>query len=366
MEELYKRGTVWWIRFTYQGKQYRISTGTSNRKLAGKILAKIITQIAEGRFFEIQARETTLDEMAEDLFLDYRVNGKRSLDKAERSVNHLKAIFSNIKMADITTSLVQKYIARRLDTGAANATINRELAALKRMFNLGKRTTPPKVAFVPYIPHLKENNVRQGYYEHSEYLALRDALPQYFRPVVIMAYYTGMRKGEMLGLKWSQVNLVEGRITLTPADTKNNESRVIYMEGELLGAIKAQRVIMDSIYPKCDWVFFGEGGKQIGDYRTNWRRACKKAGLGDKTLHDFRRTAVRNMVRAGVPERVAMMISGHKTRSIFDRYNIVNEGDLKLAASKVQKHIENNFSTILAQSTLKDPDRAAIEKTVLH
>lgn len=252
-------------------------------------------------------------------------------------------------MADLTTSHVQSYIVARLEKGAANATINRELAALKRMFTLGARTTPPKVVSVPYIPRLKENNVRQVYYEHHEYQALKNALPQYLRPVVTMAYYTGMRKGEMLNLKWSQVNLVEGRITLPPADTKNMESRMIYMEGELLETIKTQKEIRSSIFHVCEWVFLGKEGRKISNYKVDWKRACKEAGLVGKTLHDFRRTAVRNMVRAGVPERVAMMISGHKTRSIFDRYNIVNETDLKLAAKKVQKHIYHDFITPEAQ-----------------
>lgn len=364
---LYRRDNnkVWWISYTYKGKQYRLSTATTDKKLAEKIHGKVMTQIAEGRFFDLQTRETTLDEMAEALYLDYRVNQKRSLDKAERSVNHLKAFFSNIKLAEMTTSHVESYIASRLDYGAANATINRELAALKRMYTLGARTTPPKVVSTPYIPHLKENNVRQGYYEHHEYQALKDALPRFLRPVVTMAYYTGMRKGEMLGLKWSQVNLIEGRITLSPADTKNMESRTIYMEGELLEAIKAQKAIRDSVFPECQWVFFGKKGNKITDYKIDWKEACKKTGLLGKTLHDFRRTAVRNMIRAGVPESVAMMISGHKTRSIFDRYNIVNEDDLKLAARKVQKHIYHDCITPGSQET--DESRFAEKgSTLIH
>ncbi len=282
-------------------------------------------------------------------------------------------------MIGITTDRIKAYILQRQEEGAENATINRELAALKRMFNLARQMTPPKVINMPYVPHLQENNVRQGYFEHNEYLALKKALPSYLKPVVTMAYHTGMRKEEILGLQWTQVDLMDGKINLKPQDTKNNEARVIYMEGELLEVINFQRALRDQKFPKCPWVFFGENGERIKDFRGSWERACIEAGLCEpltdehgnpikdkngkpvlvpnKLFHDFRRTAVRNMVRAGVPERVAMMISGHKTRSVFERYNIVNENDLKLASKRVKEyHLErgkfengHNLGTVQAQ-----------------
>lgn len=385
MGSIYKQGNIYWIKYYRTGKPYRESSHSKKPGPAKRLLKRREGEIVENRFFGLRIEKIRFDELAEDFLNDYRTNAKKSLERAEISLKHLKKVFEGVRAVDISTDRIRVYILERQEQGAENGTINRELAALKRMFNLARQMTPPKVTHVPYIPHLQENSARQGYFEHDEYLALRKALPSYLKPVISIAYHTGMRKEEILGLQWDQVDLMEGKITLKAEDTKNNEPRAIFMEGELQEVIHFQRALRDSKFSSCPWVFFGEAGEKIRDFRGAWDSACIEAGLCEtptdeqgqmvkdkegnpvkvpnKLFHDFRRTAVRNMVRAGIPERVAMMISGHKTRSIFERYNIVNEEDLRKASQRIKEyHTEianlkngHNLGIIAPQPTLGMP-----------
>jgi integrase len=204
-----------------------------------------------------------------------------------------------------------------------------------------------RVRAVPFISKLKENNVRTGFFTHYEYLSLRDALPRYLRPVVAFAYYTGMRRSEILKLLWSQVDLVEGTVRLEVGETKNDDARTVALPSDLWEELKQQRAIRDKKFPRCRWVFFNhKTGKHIKDFRDAWDKATSKVGLEGKLFHDFRRTGVRNLLRAGVPERVAMAISGHKTRTVFDRYNIVDERDIREASEKVQGYLKEQEDAI--------------------
>lgn len=348
---IYKRGDVYWIKYYRDGKPYYESSKSTKEAEAKRLLRKRLGQIAEGAFFGLRPEKVRFEELAEDFLNDYRINGKRSLDKAQRSVKHLHGFFGGIRAMDITTDKVRVYIKARQEDGYANAEINRELAALKRMFNLALQQSPPKVRHKPYIPMLKEHNIRTGFFEHDDYVALWAALPGELRPVVTFAYYTGWRKQEILGLTWDRVDLRARTVRLDPGTTKNQEGRTVYLDGEVLDTLNTLKAERDVRFPDSPWVFHRHG-RRIKDFREAWYAACEAVGLQGKLFHDFRRTAVRNMVRASIPERVAQQISGHKTRSVFDRYHIVSDSDLREAARRHTRYVSG--ATVTKTVTVSD------------
>jgi integrase len=174
---------------------------------------------------------------------------------------------------------------------------------------------------VPNIELLKEDNVREGFFEYDELVTLCHHLPEYLRDFIWFGYYSGWRKGEIAGLEWRDVDM-QARVTrLRPELSKNSEGRALALEGPLWDLLKRRWKGRDFRF-----VFYRDG-KPIGDFRKAWHTACTKAGI-QRIFHDLRRTAVRDMIRAGVPERVAMAMSGHKTRAIVD------EKDLRDAVQK--------------------------------
>ena len=233
MGTIYKRGNTYWIQYYRNGKPYRESTKGSKEVDARRLLKKREGEIAEGKLPGIYFDRVRFDELAGDFLTDYRINQKKSLRRAEEAIGHLKGYFEGFKASQITTPHIQSYIETRQDEGAANATINRELSALKRMLNMGARQTPPKVDRVPYIPMLKENNTRKGFFEHGDYLALSDTLPSYLKGFVTFAYKTGWRVSEISNLTWNQVDRDQGIVRLETGETKNDEGRTVYLDEEL-------------------------------------------------------------------------------------------------------------------------------------
>ena len=307
-------------------------------------MKKRLIEIGIGSYLGPRAEKVRVADLLDDLFSNYEDNSK-SVDWAQIVDRHLRPFFGSVQAARIETTDLERYVEHRRLAGRSNGTINRELAFLRRAFYLASRKSPPQMKRVPVFPRLKEAPPRQGFFEYDEFFSLRIELPEYLRPVLTFGYYTGCRKGEILQLQWPRVDLARRVVRLEADETKNEEARTIPLMGELFDVLTLQKQIRDQHWPDCPWVFFRHG-KRIKDFRKAWDDAAKRAGLWDenigrptKLFHDLRRTGIRNLVRAGVPERVAMAISGHKTRSVFERYNIVSERDLHEAAARLDRHV---------------------------
>ncbi len=253
--------------------------------------------------------------------------------------------------------MVTAYIVRRQDAGAANATVNRELAALKRMFSLGKQAR--KVEQIPYIPMLHEDNARKGFFEAAEFRAVLTHLPEHLVPVMETAYITGWRiRSELLTRQKSHVDLQNGWLRLEPGETKNGKGRMFPLTPELRAVLERQlartREIEKGTGQVIPWLFHRDG-QPINGFRKAWLSACRKAVVPGRIPHDLRRTAVRNLERAGVPRSVAMEMVGHQTESIYRRYAIVDETMLREGGAKLAALHKATQETARAVIPLREP-----------
>jgi len=340
---------ILWIAYTFNGVRYRESSGQTDPRKAAKYREERIAECIGLKGPVVRLEKVPFSELLEAVVWDYQVNQKKSLGKVEERIRlHIAPRFGRMRAASVTTDRIIRYIQERQDEGASNGTINRELAIIRRAFRLGARHTPPKVGLIPHVPLLREAAPRPGFVEPGDFAALVESLPEYLRGFVTFAYRTGWRVSEIRDLKWSQVDRKERIICLHDAKdpTGKGAGRILYLDDVLLAIVEEQWTrrkgrsrVKKNVFPGHD------GTGPVRDFRGAWAAACQKAGIGRRLFHDLRRSAVRNMVRAGVPERVARQISGHKTRAVFDRYNIVSEKDLADAAQKQAEYLATQPST---------------------
>jgi integrase len=336
---IYRRGNIYWIKYYRNGKPHVESSHSDQEVTAKNLLRLRQGEIAKGELPGVYFEKVFYDELAEALERNYRINGKRTQDKLKTYLNHLREHFGGKKAVAITTDEIQKYIEKKQAMGYKNASINRELACLKTMFRLALRSTPPKVRYVPYMPLLEENNTREGFFEYGEYIRVKECLPSHLKPVALFGYYAGWRWGEVVNLIWDRVDFNKGAVWLSSHQTKNKQAREIYPETEVMEELK--RLYLNRRIG-CPYVFTDDGRRiSKSQFHREWTKACCDAGLKGKLFHDFRRTAVRELIRSGVPQPTAMLITGHKSTSVFNRYNIVSDQDLKDARDRREQHIKS-------------------------
>jgi len=253
---------------------------------------------------------------------DDQNNGRRSLDTLRFRLKPLREAFGQDRARDVTAARITEYVRDRLAVKKARATVNRELAALRRAFALA--IDQERLSAVPRVRLMADNNARQGFVTPADFERIVAELPEYLRDVARFGYLTGWRRREVITLEWSGVDLDGQRLTLRRERSKNGQPRTVPFVGSL-GEIIARR---HAIRGECRYVFH-RNGRPIRDFRGSWDNACEAAGKPGLLFHDLRRSAVRNLVSAGVDQSVAMRITGHKTVSVFQRYRIVADDDVR-------------------------------------
>jgi integrase len=318
--------------FTKQDERRESSKSTSKED-AKKLLRQRLKEIDEA---VLTPGEATVGDLLTLYLADMRRNAKKSAASAERNVKlHVKPAFGAVKASKLESEQIERFVDQKLTQGYKPASINRYLSSLQRGYSLGMERNPPLVTRCPKITKLEENNVREGFLDHEQYLALRDALPDHQKLVLVIGYHFGMRSGEILSLRWDQIDWDANLIRLEKKQTKGKQARVAPLYGEVRAWFEHAFSVRD---PRCPFIVSYKG-EQIESLKTGWVPACVRAGVPGLYVHDLRRTAVRNMVRANIPEKRAMLISGHRTRSVFDRYDIVDERDMQGDGEKLATYL---------------------------
>jgi len=387
-----KGSTSLWCAYYLRGREYRESTGTANEKKAEKFLKHRLKEVGADQlgiktFVGPQQQRLTVSDLLDALQADYELRDKASA-QFKSHLKHIREYFGNVRALTVSEEMVDSFIGERLNAQVAPATVNRSTQLLGQAFKLA--IDRKRLSSAPKVRKLSERgNVRQGFFSDSEFRTVVANLPEYLRDFALFGYLTGWRRNEIASLRWEDL---DGEVIRLRGDhAKNGKARNVPLEGDLTELIE-RRKDLRKVRSKKDFcgthkkeiegareresvvqssLIFHNEGRAIGDFRKAWSSACVMANVGKlvcpvcgeqgaarlcakchkatqyfgKLFHDLRRTAVRNMVRAGVAEHTAMQISGHVTRSMFDRYDIVSEADMRNALQKTQQHVKTVAAT---------------------
>lgn len=333
---IYLRGDIWWVKIRVDGRPVYESSKSTKKSDAVKLRDKMLAKRHRGELTGGAPEKVLVAELLDDVL---KSDIKESTRYIWRKVveKNIRPFFGKLRAARLSTDQMDNYREKRKAEGRSDATVNRELSILRTAFHNARKRTPPKVNAVPYFPMVQEMTIRKGFLSDEQYDALLGELPQELKALFVCGYVTGMRKSELLGIQWSHVDFESGLITLDKGETKNDDARSApILAGDMRAFLLAAKAERDASWPQSPWVF-SRNGEQIKDFRWSWDEAAKRAGVPELKFHDLRRTAVRNMRRAGVPQVVRMKISGHKTDSMERRYNIVDAEDLSIARELMER-----------------------------
>jgi integrase len=393
---IYQRGRLLWIQFYDHGLCRQESAKTAERKVAEKLLIKRLGEIEANTYVAPKIRKVRVSELAEAWLADCKVRQSRSLsDQNSRWLKRLKPFFGVKQASAVSTAMLTRYVESRQQARAANATINRELSDLRRMYYFGLESKTVHRDAIPTFNLLDESgNVRRGFVEERDYQSLVAAAAGpsllWLRAMLAIGREWGWRKGELLKLRVSAVNMQARTIELSASQTKNRRPRkakmlspeILALVGELILGKQGNDYLFTRSKPNTS-------PAPVLESRNAWHSLCCRAGLGRMVhracydelvqefgkddlqlsdldivkrrcprcerlvkwsdrkyvgllFHDLRRSAVRDMIRGGTSEKIAMTITGHSTTSVFKRYDIVDERDLEATARRQEEYHRRN------------------------
>jgi integrase len=350
---------TFWIAYYVNGRRKHESSKSRKKSDAQALLKRRMGEHALGLEVGDDARRLTFEDLARIVEEDYRLQGRRSLNRLQLSLRHLREHFGDDRAVSITADRLTAYANARRDEGAALASISAELAALRRAFNLAVRAG--RLQSRPPFPTLRLSNRRQGFFEEDDFRAVLAELPEHLKPLMTVGFLTGWRvRDELCPMTWDRVDLKAGTMRLERS--KNDTPRVfpINADPELAEVLQRQRKYTDEVQRRTGQIIplvFHNEGRPIVNYYKAWHAACRRAAvlkdadgkpverdgkaviarpqLLGRIPHDFRRSACRRLIQGGIPEQIAMRLTGWKSRQMLDRYFVFNESDLSAAVSKI-------------------------------
>ena len=324
---------VYLMAYRDRGKLVRVSTGEITAKRAREVLDQRLAEIRTGTFAGLESN-ITVGDLAQDTMNDQKIQGNKNTRGPAASWRlHLSKVFGHLRAEDVRRPMIDAYVNARLQSGASNATINRELSFLKRAFNLGLERE--KVNRVPSFPHLTEDNVREGFPSVEQFDRLKAACEAeglWLRAMLEVAGTYGWRKGSLLKMHVRNADLHRGTLRQEGTITKSKKGNEVKMTPEIARLI----ALCVKGKTRADYLFTRAAGHiPISSFRKSWERVTTEAGCPNLLFHDLCRFSARNLDAAGVSQSVAMQIMGRRTPSIFQRYDIVGQADMDRAIDRL-------------------------------
>ncbi len=325
----------YWIDYYASGRRYRDKIGS--KELAETVLKKRLVEIAENRYLNIKKDQKVKFEDFSSEYLELHSKHKKSYNTDCKIVGLLKKFFGGKYLYEITSLDVEKFKSRRAQE-VSPATVNRALAVLKSMFNRaivwGKAENNPCKS----VKLFKENNERLRFIEKEEINKLLNNCCEHLKPIVIVALLTGMRKGEILRLKWHDIDIKRNIIYIL--ETKSGKKREVPMntivQKTIIGVLKN---------PESQYVFCDRDGNPYGDIKKSWLTAVKKSGIVNFHFHDLRHTFASHLVMSGVDLNTVRELLGHKTLEMTLRYSHLSPDHRKRAVDTLGKQMDNIWIT---------------------